>query len=165
MEVLRGVFESLGYTAVETLIASGNVIFEAPAGVTPQAAERTIETALEGALGFEVTTFLRTPAELAEIVAYEPFSATGSAPAGGSLYVGFLHAPPAAERVTKLLALRSTTDDFKVHGREFYWLAARGTGTSKISNSAIERALGAPATMRNITTVKKLAGKYPASRQ
>ena len=157
MDVLRGIFESLGFASVETFIASGNVIFEAAASAPTL--EKTIEGALAAALGFEVTTFLRTPAELAEVAAHEAFSPAAVARAK-AVYVGFLHVPPSAESVAKLLALRSSIDDFHVHGREFYWLANEGMGTSKISNTVLERILGARATMRSMTTVRKLAEKY-----
>ncbi len=157
MDVLRQVFESLGFHAVETFIASGNVIFEAPGNASTL--EKTIEGALLANLGFEVTTFIRTPAELAEVAAYEPFDAASVAGAK-AVYVGFLHVPPTAESVAKLLALRSSIDDFHVQGREFYWLANEGMGTSKISNTVIERILGARTTMRNMTTVRKLAGEW-----
>lgn len=164
MEALRTIFESLGFTSVETFIASGNVIFDAPASTAANTLEKTIENALEGGLGFDVTTFLRTPAELGAIAGYEPFPASDASRAGAQLYVGFLHVPPPADRAAKLLALAGDTDEFHVHGREFYWRAAKGMGTSKLSNTAIERTLGARATMRNITTVTKLAAKYLSTR-
>ncbi len=163
MEVLRETFESLGFTSVETFIASGNVIFDGPARSSLPHLEKQIEDRLAAALGYEVTTFLRTPAELAAIAAYEPFTpaATDGAKA---LYVGFLHASPGAPAREKLLALRSATDDFHVHGREFFWLARPGMGASKISNTLLERLLDARATLRNMTTVRKLAGKYSPGR-
>lgn len=157
MDVLREVFESLGFSSVETFIASGNVIFDALGGASTL--EKTIEGALVAAFGFEVTTFLRTPAELAVVAEHEAFPASAVAKAK-ALYVGFLHVPPSAEGAKKLLTLRSDTNDFHVHGREFYWLAGEGMGASKISNTVLERLLGARTTMRSITTVRKLALKY-----
>ena len=63
MSVLREVFEGLGYTGVETFIASGNVIFETRERNT-SAIEEKIEGGLKNALGYEAATFIRTPAEL-----------------------------------------------------------------------------------------------------
>ena len=158
MDTLREIFESLGFASVETFIASGNVIFDA-LGSAP-ALEKTIEAALAGALGFEVTTFIRTPAELATVAAHAPFPPASIAKSK-ALYVGFLHAPPSADAVDKLLTLRSSIDDFHVHGREFYWLASDGMAKSKISNTVLERSLGLRTTLRSVTTVRKLAAKYP----
>ena len=46
MDVLRQLFESLGFANVETFIASGNVIFESKAG-NVKALEKKIETCLQ----------------------------------------------------------------------------------------------------------------------
>ena len=164
MEVLRGTFESLGFTSVETFIASGNVIFDGPAGSSLSDLEKLIEDGLAAALGYEVATFVRTPAELAAIAAYEPFTAAATNEAK-ALYVGFLHAPPTATASERLLTLRSDAEDFHVHGREFFWLSREGMGASKISSTVLERLLGARTTIRSVTTVRKLAGKYPPARQ
>ena len=58
MAQLAQLVSGLGYADVWTHINSGNVVFDAT-GSRAQV-ERTIETALEDALGFEVTTFVRS---------------------------------------------------------------------------------------------------------
>ena len=73
MDRLRDVFTALEFSNVATFIASGNVIFEAPATEATGLEER-IEAQLERSLGYEVDTFLRTPADLASIVAFRPFA-------------------------------------------------------------------------------------------
>ena len=65
MDALRQLFESLGFSNVETFIASGNVTFEAKVGNT-KALEKKIETCLRETLGHKVTTFIGTNAEVAE---------------------------------------------------------------------------------------------------
>jgi uncharacterized protein (DUF1697 family) len=67
MDRLRTVFEALRFGRVETFIASGNVLFDSGESDTA-ALEQMIETRLEKELGYEVTTFLRRPAELSTIV-------------------------------------------------------------------------------------------------
>jgi len=74
MDELRAHFEAMNFTAVETFIASGNVIFETRMKVTAKLAD-TIQRHLHTALGYEVDTFIRTRAELAAIAAFQPFSA------------------------------------------------------------------------------------------
>ena len=64
MDALRRHFESLGFSNVETFIASGNVIFETPFK-NARTLESSIENKLRDALGYEVAAFLRTDAELA----------------------------------------------------------------------------------------------------
>ena len=52
------------------------------------------------------------------------------------------------------------TDEFHVHGREVYWLCRGRTSDSKFSGALLEKALGMPATFRNVTTVRKLADQF-----
>jgi uncharacterized protein (DUF1697 family) len=61
MDELRGLFEALGFTNVETFIASGNVIFDSKA-TNVKSLERKIEKHLEASLGYAVTTFIRSVA-------------------------------------------------------------------------------------------------------
>ena len=156
MERLRTLFEALEFDAVETFIASGNVIFDASrraAGL-----ERAIEAALEKSLGFPVAAFLRTPKELDQAIAASPFR--DETP--GGLYIGFGARPFAASTSSRMKALETDVDRFGVHGREVYWRGLNGSGQSKVTGAAVEKALGAPVTFRSITTVRKLAAKYGA---
>jgi uncharacterized protein (DUF1697 family) len=66
MDGLRRIFESLGFSSVETFIASGNVIFETRRK-NASALERKIASALDNALEYEVATFLRTDEEVVAI--------------------------------------------------------------------------------------------------
>lgn len=158
MDFLRRLFESLGFSNVETFIASGNVVFEA-ASNSAQALAREIEERLREALGYEVATFIRTGAELAAIADYKPF---GQADLDGAaaLNIAFLARELDDKSGQKLLALRTDIDDFHVHGREVYWLCRKKQSGSKISNAVLERAVGQKATLRGASTVKKMAAKY-----
>lgn len=160
MDDLRRHFASLGLANVETFIASGNVIFDA-SRASATTLERKIEGALEAALGYKVATFLRTTEELAAVARHEPFAADELEAEGNVLYVAFLADAPGDEAVRKLLAYASAVDDFHVHGREVYMLSRKKLGESKFSGALLERTLGAQATIRNSTTVRKLAAKYP----
>ncbi len=71
-EKLRGVFEELGFRNVQTLISSGNVLFES-ASKNPQMLEAKIEKALPRYLGFSSTTIIRSHAELTQLAARNPF--------------------------------------------------------------------------------------------
>lgn len=160
MDALRARFERLGFRNVETFIASGNVVFEA--GSQDKAAmERRIETDLETALGYEVTTFIRTSEQVVAIARSRPFP--GPAMAGAlALNVGLLKEPLSAPARQALGALATDIDDFKPIGSELYWMCARKQSESKISNAVLERALKIKATFRNLRTIERLAAKYPA---
>jgi uncharacterized protein (DUF1697 family) len=159
MDHLRRLFEELGFSKVETFIASGNAIFESPERDIP-ALEQRIETHLKSALGYEVVTFIRSAAELAEVANYQPFPAEED----GTLYVAFLKDAPSPQATKDLMALRTDIDEFQVHEREVYWLCRIRLSESTFSGARLEKTLKMPATLRNTTTVQKLAAKYPASR-
>lgn len=156
MDRLRGLFEQLGFANVSTFIASGNVLFDADTDDTPAVLEARIEAHLAGALGYDVTTFLRSPAEVAAVAAHRPFAHDETAAAFGMM-VAFLKSPPAAEATARLMAYRRASDDFAVHGREVYWLRLTQQSETNFAGATLEKALGLPATVRNITTVRKLA--------
>ena len=156
MDALRRKFEQLGFAGVETFIASGNVLFDSPKK-TP-ALEREIEAGLAKALGYEVVTFIRTPAEVAAIAAYQPFGREPVAK-GHSLYATLLKAAPDAEAQKRVLALQSDVDAFHFHGREFYWHRRGGHDSTTFSGAQFERLIKAPGTARNINTFVRLASR------
>ena len=158
MARLREEFEALGFTDVETFIASGNVIFTARSGAT-SALEKQIERRLQAALGYEVATFVRRPAEVAAIAGYRPFSAARIKSAR-AFCVGFLAGPLDAAASRGLMAFKTGIDDFHTNGREVYWLCQTGQSDSRFTNAGMERALKIRATFRGINTVARLAAKH-----
>jgi uncharacterized protein (DUF1697 family) len=161
MAHLRKLFEALGFFDVETFIASGNVIFDSPAEDIRKL-EQGIEDHLRGSLGYEVATFVRLASELVDISRYQPFDPSDLDAEGAALYIAFLQTPPSAGTEQKLMAFRSEVDDFRVHGREVYWLCRKKMSESSFSGALLEKTLRMPATIRNATTVRRLAAKYPA---
>ena len=161
MARLRQEFEALGFTNVETFIASGNVVFTSRSA-DAAALEKKIEKRLQAALGYEVATFVRTAAEVATVAGYEPFKAARVKDAGACC-VGFLSAPLDAASIRTLMAFKSDIDDFHTKGREVYWLCRTKQSDSTFSNYDMERALKIRATFRGINTVVRLAAKHGPS--
>jgi len=156
MARLKQLFEKLGLGGVETFIASGNVIFDAPKG-SAAALEKKIAAHLEKSLGYEVATMLRTPAELVAVLAHEPFA---KAVPGSTLYIGFQAAECAAAARKQVLAMATPIDDLHLYGRELYWRCHGRFSDTQLSAAKLEKALGQPTTIRKVTTVEKLAKKY-----
>lgn len=156
MDELRKILASAGLSNVSTFIASGNVIFEAKQ--TAASLETAIERTLKEALGYDVTTMIRTPGELMAVV--ERIEAKNLQPQGVTLYVGFLKNAPAASAAKAVVALSNGVDVLSVSGRELYWQCARSFSDSTVTGAKIEKLLKVPATVRNVTTVSKLAAKY-----
>ena len=158
MDHLRDLFAAIGFSNVETFIASGNVIFDSRSK-DARALERKIEKHLLGTLGYEVKTFVRAISELAGVASYKPFSE--SQLNSHALYIGFVAETPGADAKQKLLSFVSDIDDLHVHGQEVYWLCrAKMMTDSKFSGALAEKILGMRATFRNSTTVKKIVAKY-----
>jgi uncharacterized protein (DUF1697 family) len=107
-----------------------------------------------------VATFIRSTAELAEIARYKPFDEAELDGAGNMLYIAFVAGIPGVEERQKLLSFTNAVDEFHVHGREVYWLCRKKLSESTFSGALLEKTLGMPATVRNSTTVKKIAAKY-----
>jgi uncharacterized protein (DUF1697 family) len=153
MDRLRSEFEALGFRDVATFIASGNVLFSAASGDAADLEQR-IERRLEKALGYEVTTFLRTPAELAALVRDEPYQ---DRDAVATLWTGFLKSTVSADVHARLRALCSDAEDVDARGREVFWLRRDRETAGLRTGTKIDKALAAPVTFRNVTTVRKLA--------
>ena len=158
MDVLKAAFANLGFTNIETFIASGNVIFDARSKERAKL-ELRIERELEGTLGYEVAAFLRTPAEVAAIARYEPFPRAAMADAV-SLNVGLLKGPMDPGLWPAVETFRTEIDDFHLNGSELYWMCRSRQMESKFSNAAFERKLKLTATFRGLKTMEKLAAKF-----
>ncbi len=158
MDRLRSIVAAEGFDDVETFIASGNVIFES--GASEAEVERALELAFLRDLGYDVRTFVRTDAEVAAIASQEPFSpdaVTGAA----TFCVAFLKRPPTPEQLRQLMALRSEVHDFHVSNREVFWLSKLKQSDPAFAKVQLERVLGGTATIRGVSTVRRLAAKYP----
>jgi uncharacterized protein (DUF1697 family) len=160
MDQLRALFEAMKFRHVETFIASGNVLFDARSD-DAGALEQRIEKHLEKALGYQVVTFVRSPAEIVAAASYEPFGDPAALPPARAIYVGFLKSNPTDEARQKLLGYRTKIDDLHVREREVYWRSIKSLRESLFTGALLEKTLG-PATMRNVTTVRRLAAKVSA---
>lgn len=90
-EKLRGALEELGFTNVESVISSGNIIFESnEKNVTK--VEDTIEQAWPRLLGFNATTIVKSQQQLQAILDSDPFSGVVHGP-GSYLLVSFFKQP------------------------------------------------------------------------
>lgn len=157
---LRQLFEALGFSNVETFIASGNVVFDSNSKNT-KTLERKIESLLQESLGYQVATFIRSTSELANIAKYKPFDESKLNADGNVLYIIFTAERLSTESTRNLRTFSTEADDFQANGREVYWFSRKKISESKVSGAQLERAMGMPGTMRNANTVKRLATKYP----
>jgi uncharacterized protein (DUF1697 family) len=71
-EKLRGVFEKLGFSNVQTVISSGNVLFESKSK-NVSALETKTENALTARLGIKSAVIIRSKEDLERLVKKDPF--------------------------------------------------------------------------------------------
>ena len=157
MTELRRLFESAGMSAVETFIASGNVIFEAE-GAKAADLETALEAHLESSLGYAVGTYIRTPRELRDVVDRGPFAGT-TVERAEALYISFLRKRPTETMMAAVAALDLGSDEVRPGKREIYWLCRDRYETAK-RGPIIGKALRVESTARNVTTVRKIVEKY-----
>lgn len=92
MSRVRQAFEALGFLNVKTLLASGNVLFEARASAS-RALTRIIEQKLKRTFGADVCVVLRTRRALQRLVDADPFRNIKVTPRT-RLFVTFLSEKP-----------------------------------------------------------------------
>jgi len=159
MDRLAALFVELGFADVATFIASGNVLFSCKVTDT-STLESRIASHLQASLGYQVDTFVRTTEEVAKVSTAKIFPEDGQE--GIIIHVSFLQSALPKATAQKLATVRTATDEFRVVGREYFWLY-RGlrTSDSKVWTLPEIKALRLPtSTMRNMTSIRKLIAKH-----
>jgi uncharacterized protein (DUF1697 family) len=150
MAELRAVFESLGYEGVQTVLASGNVLFE-----TRKTAEATlirdIEKALSETFGARIPVVIRTRAELERLAAANPF---GKVAAGAKTrpFVTFLKAKPRKRELPKGRGY----EVLGIFGRTVCSVVDLSGGTTPDLMRMLDKELGDEVTTRGWNTVTKV---------
>jgi uncharacterized protein (DUF1697 family) len=141
---LKEICESLGFGSVRTYIASGNVVF---VSLKSEAAVKArLERRLETYAGKSVGVLVRTAAEMAQVLADNPFP---DAAPNRTMAVFLDRAPPA----DTLAAVRGRNDEqIGLGRREIYIHYGDGMAKSKLVVPAAKTG-----TARNINTVAALA--------
>jgi len=156
-ERLAEVFGDLGFENIRTLIASGNVVFDAPESAESALTEK-IQDGLQSALGFKVDTMLRRSADVDTMIAGDPFAGI-EVTKQTRLYVTLL-----AKKTTSTLKLPHVEKDGALRiisrtDREVFSVVtiAEGRGTVD-AMGLIEKEYGKAATTRNWNTILKVVG-------
>jgi uncharacterized protein (DUF1697 family) len=74
MPELKASFEAAGFTAVKTLLSSGNLVFDSRVA-TEASVERQAEAAMQATLGRSFYTIVRRVDTLAQMLASDPYAA------------------------------------------------------------------------------------------
>src|SRR5216684_791276 len=131
MDALCTLCGSLGLRDAQTYVQSGNVIFRTEGRDLVRLRKR-IEDSIEKTFGFRSDVILRTPAELRNVVAKNPFAARrGIDPK--RLAITFLASDPGQEAREKLLAVKAEPEELRIEGRELYIYYPTGMARPKLT--------------------------------
>jgi uncharacterized protein (DUF1697 family) len=144
MSELKAMCEELGFAAVRTYIASGNVVF------TSRKSETAIKAALEKRLhsyaGAPVGVLVRSAAEMVQVSADNPFPKA----APNRTVAIFLDKAPPEDALASIRG--QNNEELRLGRREIYVHYGDGMGTSKLVIPAAKTG-----TARNMNTVATLA--------
>jgi uncharacterized protein (DUF1697 family) len=150
MPELKRAFEAAGFTSVKTVLASGNVVFDARSA-SESSLEKKAEAAMQASLGRTFYTIVRPLEDLRTLLAADPYAAYS--------------VPPGAKRVVSFLRARSTVDlklpveldgarILSVKGREIF-TAYVPSDKGPVFMKLLENAFGREVTTRTWETIRK----------
>lgn len=147
--------EALGYEDVGSYVNSGNLLFSGSGKPAPH--ETRIRRALEARYGFEITTFVRTEAEVRAMATLKPFGEIAADHTHFALLP--LTTLTAAEKKAAE-ALSNDHDEVVVEGRDIHWLIRSKSTDTTLEAKHWKKALpGNPTTARNTTMLEKLVDR------
>jgi len=165
MAELRHVLEREDFTGVETVVASGNVLFDHDERPT-KGLEEKLEHVLRHAFGMKSIAAVRSRDEVAEAISGNPFAADG--PEGGDeklVHTMFLEADADPAQFRVLLADHEGRgpERMALGPRALYIDYAEGVGASRLTGDFIARRLGRRGTARNIRSLRRILTKLDES--
>jgi uncharacterized protein (DUF1697 family) len=151
MPRLAGLLTAGGHRNVRTHLRSGNVVLDSSLDEAGLVAD--LEKAIEKEFGFAVPVVVRTGAEIAAVIAGDPFTTVATDPA--RYLVTFLPEAPAPDRVDALPPVEGG-GEYLVRGRELYLWLPDGIANTPLAAWKWDKLLGVAGTGRNWNTVTKL---------
>jgi uncharacterized protein (DUF1697 family) len=159
MDWLREACEGIGLKDVRTYVQSGNIIFGS--GLAAAKLGRSLKALIDAKTRLPVTVVIRSAPEMAKIVAGNPFLKRRDIDLA-RLYVTLLSGAPPKPAADRLDALAGSRDEYRMAKQEVYLHCPVSYGQTRLSNTAIEKALAVGATTRNwntVTTLCDMAGE------
>ncbi len=154
MATARGVLEGLGYAEVSSYVNSGNLLLTA-SGSTDDL-ETKVRAALEKEFGFELTTFVRTAAQVRTLAEAEPFTLEGD----DTHFVLFPLTQMTPTETKAVQAMSNDHDELLIRGRDVHWLIHSKSTETTLGQREWKQALpDNPTTARNMTMLTKLADR------
>lgn len=154
MSDLQKAFVAAGAANVRTVIASGNVVFDAPSALGP--IRGRIQHNVKSLLGTEPVIVFRTTRYLGDLVSAAPFGALVG-DRSLKLYVAFLAGAPTRKTAFPLAIPKEMLEVHGLHERDALIVSRRKpNGFYGFPGDWTERELGVASTARNWSTVTKI---------
>lgn len=160
MADLRGLYEKIGFSNVQTYIQSGNVIFDSPKQSKQKLASQILSE-IEKSYGFKISILIREAKDLKQIIEENPFPQAAENEKN-RLFVVFLDRVITAEDKELLVIPEKATERVQFGLQEVYLYCPDGYGRTKFNNNFIERKLKTTATTRNWKTTNHLLEMFKA---
>lgn len=152
MPRLRQVLAGACFGEVRTYVQSGNLVARTPHR-SPHRFGEAVRSCVREHFDLDVPVVVRTPAQLAELVAWNPFP-DDAATRPTVVQVLHLAAPPEPGRVAALLAEDWSPDEVVARGLEVVIRYAETMHRSRAQHASLTRRLGVDGTVRNWRTVQ-----------
>lgn len=154
MADLKKAMEKAGYANVKTVLASGNVLFEAKEKSVP-ALEKTLEALLQKTFGFPVPVIARTKDEIVKLAKTDPFRGITVTP-DIRLYVSFTRGSAKGSLKIPYASPDGAYRILKVKDGEILSVLDVSKGGTVDAMAILEKSFGKAITTRNWNTVLKL---------
>lgn len=159
-ERLREAFQQMGFTRVETVISSGNVLFDSDSRAV-KALESTIEQGMQERLGFFSSTIIRSHNQLRNLAKSDPYGGIEDTKET-RLNVTFLKSAPKVQLRTPHHVDGRGFTVVRVEGKEvFSSLDLSGASTPDLM-TWLEKTFGKQITTRTWKTVGRILKKLEA---
>ena len=156
MPLLKELLTALGFTNARTLLNSGNLLFDAATKQKIPTLEKHLEAEILNHFKVPADVMLRTAPELEQALANNPFPKEAKLDPS-HLVVMFFKSPLAPASIKSLEQSIKGREKISAAARELYITYPDGIGTSKLTNTAIEKSLALRGTARNWNTLRKIA--------
>ena len=157
MADLRHAFAREGFENVETVVASGNVLFDFDERPTDGLEDLFAHMMADR---FDIASYVavRTAPELADLLAANPYAADGDE---ARVHALLLSGEPDRAALERLVADHAPRGPERIAAgpRALFIDYVDGVGQSRLSNAFIERRLGLRGTARNVRSLKRILAK------
>jgi uncharacterized protein (DUF1697 family) len=153
---MKSIADALGKTGlrnVDTFLASGNVVLDAPDQTSVLEVEHRVEDALQQLFGSHIPVFARSMDEVALLGERVQRTAT-------AVNVVLLKEKLTEDQRGVLEALSTDADELEPLDKAFVWYSATKMSESPLFKVAFDKKLGVPVTVRTVNTLRRIVKNF-----